>query len=292
MKHTEKYNDFLLQKAREDEAAGENDQAIEIYQELIEKLPSWSVPHYNLGLIYKYQSDWELSLQHNQKATELDPTDQAAIWNSGIAATALGKWRTARLAWKAFGIEMEISDEAINMEIGLTPVRINPNTDAEVVWCHRICPARTVIESIPFPESGKRYGDVLLNDGAPVGYRMVGERQLPVFNELQLLEKSTYKTYVADIKVVEESQMEQLVQMLNLNKIPNENWTTNTAVICKECSEGIPHEHKAGEPIEQEFTGVYWIGVAANDKQKVESILEEWGRMSKGEVVNFECLLE
>ena len=39
-------------------------------------------------------------------AAKLDPADEAAWWNTGIAATALGEWATARLAWQAFGIEL------------------------------------------------------------------------------------------------------------------------------------------------------------------------------------------
>jgi hypothetical protein len=47
------------------------------------------VPWFNLGLPYKRQRRWEVSLRFNRKATELAADDQAGWCNLGIAATAL-----------------------------------------------------------------------------------------------------------------------------------------------------------------------------------------------------------
>ncbi|HUE43483.1 MAG TPA: tetratricopeptide repeat protein [Candidatus Sulfotelmatobacter sp.] len=49
---------------------------------------NWSVPWYNLGLLTKYAGRWEESLHFNRRAVELNPSDEAACWNLGIAATA------------------------------------------------------------------------------------------------------------------------------------------------------------------------------------------------------------
>ncbi len=102
--------------------------------------PKWSVPWFNLGLLYKKQGQWAECLACNQHATQLQPNDKAAWWNLGIAATALGNWTVARQAWAAYGIELPTGAGPVEMKLGPTPIRLNPKTDGEVVWCLRIDP--------------------------------------------------------------------------------------------------------------------------------------------------------
>jgi tetratricopeptide (TPR) repeat protein len=109
------------------------------------------VPWYNLGLVRKHQRRWPESLSCNLRAAALDPTDEAAWWNAGIAATALGEWATARRAWAAFGIELPPDDGEITMRLGPTPIRLNADGNGEVVWCARI-DAETVIALIQYIE--------------------------------------------------------------------------------------------------------------------------------------------
>ena len=78
----------LLQQAIEFEEQGNAEQAIIFYNKIVEMAANWSVPYYNLGLLYKYQGDWELCYTNNLKALEFEPNDEAARWNLGIAATA------------------------------------------------------------------------------------------------------------------------------------------------------------------------------------------------------------
>lgn len=68
---------------------GKDVEAIELYLKAIALDPTKSESFYNIGLIYKYQNEWLLSLEHNQKAYGLAPDDEAARWNLAIAATAL-----------------------------------------------------------------------------------------------------------------------------------------------------------------------------------------------------------
>src|SRR5687768_3558739 len=82
-----------------------------------ELAPSWSVPWYNLGLVYKRQRRWQKALECNQRATKLDPADQAAWWNLGIAATAVGNWSEARRAWRAYGVDLPPGDTPPEMEL-------------------------------------------------------------------------------------------------------------------------------------------------------------------------------
>jgi hypothetical protein len=105
-------------------------------------------PSHPLGLVRKRQRRWTESLACNLRAAALDPTDEAAWWNAGIAATALGAWASARQAWAAFGIELPPGDGEITMRLGLTPIRLNPQSNDEVVWCTRVDPARAIIHNV------------------------------------------------------------------------------------------------------------------------------------------------
>ena len=80
------------------EEEGKVSEAEAMYRQAIDDAPQWSVPWYNLGLLYKRQRQWSDSLACNRRAVELDPSDAAAWWNLGIAATGLGDWPEARRA--------------------------------------------------------------------------------------------------------------------------------------------------------------------------------------------------
>lgn len=183
----------LHQEGQRLEELGEVDAAIDKYLSAIDCDPLKSESYYNIGLIYKYRGKWKESFEFNEKANEIDPTDEAARWNLAIAATALRNWTVARRAWKDNGLDLDDDSGPIEMDFGMTPVRLNPDDDGEVVWATRIDPVRARIESIPLPESGYRYFDIVLHDGAAVGYREVGEMEYPVFNALELFEKHHLK---------------------------------------------------------------------------------------------------
>lgn len=79
---------WLNERARKVSDSGKKDRARLLYRLATYADPRWSVPWYNRGLDAKYLGRWEESLQSNWKAVLLDPTDEAAWWNLGIAATA------------------------------------------------------------------------------------------------------------------------------------------------------------------------------------------------------------
>jgi tetratricopeptide (TPR) repeat protein len=268
--------DELFDKALELEEEGKNGEAMVLYEDIISKMPNWSTPYYNLGLICKYRGDWKKSFEYNLKATQLDPESEAAWWNLGIASTALKNWRMARTAWNNFGLNFEINDEEPTAGSWDAPIRINPEEEAEVVWAVRIDPARAIIKSIPLAKSGHRYGDMILNDGAPVGKRQVNGQEYSVFNELELLQKSNFKTFSVIIKVDEEYQLEKLFDLLSQYDLPYENWTETVQFICKQCSEGTPHEkHDRNLEISLQSDN-FNIAIASQNQEIVSELLIKW----------------
>ncbi len=260
-------------------AEGRIAEAEAMYRRAIDADPSWSVPHYNLGLLYKYAGRWGDSLASNRRAIELDPGDEGATWNLGIAATALGDWKTARHAWELCGIQIPAGEGPIFADYGLVPIRLDPNGRAEVVWARRIDPARARIANIPYPESGHRFGDVILHDGAAVGERRISGKTVPVFNALALVEASDYQTFVVWAPNAAPSAIHSLVELAAEDDCFVEDWSSSVRYICAKCSKGpAPPEHRhserePGQPVQP--------ALAARDLAEALRLAQSWSERER-----------
>jgi hypothetical protein len=267
--------DRLHEKAQKLCDSGMNEEALRVYEQALQLDPARSNTLYNMGLIHKYRGNWAESFELNAKAYELAPDDEAARWNWAIAATALRRWEVARRLWADNGINIEGQSGPIEMNFGLTPIRLNAESDGEVVWGRRIDPVRARIESVPFPESGFRYADIVLHDGAPVGYRMLNDSKRGVFNVLELFEPSAFSTYVVIINVGSEVQLQSVLGAAVELGVGAEDWTANIAILCKQCSEGTPHEHH-DTALETEWKDEHRIGVATDSERSFEELISKW----------------
>lgn len=265
-------NERQLQKAIEleeqDEAA-----AIKIYHQIIQDESTWSIPYYNLGLIYKYHGNWEKSFAYNLKATQLNQEDEAAWWNLGIASTALKKWEEAKRAWNKFGLDVEEKKGEVRMDIGPSPIRLK---NEEVVWAERICPARAIINNIPLQDSGYNYMDLVLNDGAPNGTRIYNEVEYAVFDVLEIFEKSNYQTYSIGANVNSKEDILVLREICHSLNLGFENWTNSINMISKQASEGIPYKNQDSDLKKEEIVDEYNLAIATISKEQLNKILNQW----------------
>ncbi|KQV47580.1 MULTISPECIES: tetratricopeptide repeat protein [unclassified Duganella] len=264
--------------------AGNDDLALQAYEEALRLNPDAAKTLYNIGLIYKYRNDWVKSFDYNQRAYALRPDDEASRWNLAIAATALRDWATVRQAWADNGIKLEGTEGPIDMDFGPTPVRLNPDGDGEVVWATRIDPVRAVLRNIPYPDSGFRCGDIVLHDGASVGKRESGGREYSVFNVLELFEASKLSTFCMEVQEATEQQMATLEAAFEAAGMPFEDWTSNVRTLCKACSEGVPHEHAEGEEEEPAWNPTRLVGVAAISYDEIAAILDKVPGMEQMEI--------
>lgn len=264
---------------------GRESEAIEMYAKAIALDPKKSESYYNVGLIYKYRGDWEQSLKYNKIANELDPESEAARWNLAIAATALRRWDIARSAWIQNGLELEGDSGPIDMDFGITPVRLNPDTAGEVVWATRIDPVRARLDSVPFPESGFRYGDIVLHDGAPVGTRNIGDREYSVFNVLQRFQPSEFETAVAVVEITKDDDLLQLDEILSTGSHIAEDWTGNVRILCKQCSEGAPHTHHDSE-VTKVWQSERRLGVAVCGGGNLPELFETWQKKTGARLIS------
>lgn len=258
--------------------AGFHSESIEKYIEAIALNPNCDSYYYNIGLIYKYRGDWEQSFQFNQKAYALNAESESARWNLAIAATALRRWDIAREAWADNGLSLDGDEGPINMNFGICPLRLNPEGSGEVVWGSRLDPVRARIDSIPFRESGFSHGDIVLHDGAPVGTRTFEGREYSVFNVLEKFEETEYVTDVFEVTVTSQEQLDALFKVLAKHQVVFEDWTSNVRTICRQCSEGKPHEHDdEGLGDGGDFQCEREIAVAFREGVDIDGVFAEWG---------------
>ena len=272
----------LDERAHQLKEEGQHAEAAELYRRACSIDPTWAVPFYNLGLLHKYQGEWSASLQANLRATELDASDQAAWWNLGIAATALGRWDMARKAWQGAGIDVPAGDGPIDFPCGQTPVRLDPEGEPEVVWCQRLDPVRARISNIPLGEFC--FGDVVLHDGAAVGYRKLEDREHPVFNFLELLEPSSFSTFAASITLGEagDASIEELCRLADERGLAAEDWTSSAYMLCKACSEGLPHERHEHTRLPRPANEPHNVALAARSQAEAEALLRDWRAQTPG----------
>lgn len=246
--------------------------------------PTWESPWFNLGVIYKWRARWPDARRCIERTLELETGNrEGALWNRGIVATALGDWEVARKAWRSYGIKIPDGTGPIDGNFGMTPVRMRVE-GSEVVWCDRIDPARAIVRSIPLPESGRRFGDLLLHDGAPNGYRLLDGKECAVFDELELIAASEFHTYAFDVRSPSEAATRSLLDAFDGAELSAEDWTDSVRLICKQCSEGHPHEHAHHENEERaEWAETRMVGVASRDRASIVGVLERWARGGIGD---------
>lgn len=271
----------LHEEGQELSSSGNDDEALRRYHQALNLEPDRPHTLYNIGLIYKYRREWRESFDYNLRAYQLRPDDEATKWNLAIAATALRDWDTARQMWRVCGIAIDGESGPITANFGWAPVRLNPDSNGEVVWGTRIDPVRTILKNVPLPDSGFRYRDMVLNDGAPVGTRISQGREYDVFNVLELFEPSHWSTYRVIVDTVTPEVLTALDTLAENFGLGFEDWTSSVRSLCRACSEGTPHEHT------ESMSG--WIprrriGLSATERHTIDELLRTWTNQTGGRV--------
>lgn len=254
--------------------AGRLDAAANAFARLFAIDPSYAPYAYMLGLAHKYRFDWAASLAANLRSQALrDTLDEASVWNAGIAATALGDDAEARRQWARVGIRLpEVPGDAA---FGDACARLNPWADGEVVWIRRLGPCHGRVLSVPLPESGWRHGDIVLHDGASTGRRRdAGGHEVPVFNAMQRLARSPFRTFSVFVAAPSAARLAPLLTAGAAGIGHVEDWTGSVATLCRRCSYGLPHVHH-----DADATG--WrdqrtLGIAAEDRAALDAMLATW----------------
>jgi hypothetical protein len=233
--------------------------------------PRAGVWWYDAALAHKFLRNWAKAYELGREAAaraERDSQDPA-FWNLGIAATIMEDWATARDAWRGYGLTVPDGDGEIMADFGVTPVRLNADRGGgEVVWARRLCPTRAQVLNVPTPESGRRFGEVVVHDGAPNGHREVGGRTYSVFDELLLFRTSELPTSSVTVTAHRED-VRALAELFDEQGYAAEP-LSGVHLICACCSEGNvtqnPDHVVGGEQV---------VNVAA-PVAEIPALLERW----------------
>ena len=245
------------------------------FDALLQQEPDDADYHYMRGLAHKYMLDWPTSLRHNLRAIELaDEKSQAPYWNAAIAATGLGDWPEARKLWAACGIKIPEGEGPIEDDYGIAVVRLNPWHGGETVFARRIDPARARLLNVPLQESGHRFGDIVLHDGAATGHRFDGQREVPVFNELSRLVASDFQTFVVFVRCESSEDLRTLLEATAPGIGYSEDWTQTVRHYCLRCSYGAPHRHDMDQ--DTDWQPERNLGIASQSRKSVEKLLGDW----------------
>jgi tetratricopeptide (TPR) repeat protein len=254
---------------------GRLDEAGELYQELTRApdAPAWV--WFNYGLVHKLRHAWEPARHGFRRAAEIDPSNFEAKFNLGVVATGLRDWTTARWAWRGLEFDVEGTDGPPDGNFGSAPIRLNATEDGggEVVWGRRIDPCRARLLSVPTPESGHRWGDLVLHDVVPRGERMLNGQAVAVFDELERMDPSSVPTFSADLIWPEPADADALVALLDDRGLGGENWTESIHPICKECSLAPAHVHEGEDRAEVRRAGTWGL---AGSRSSIEAVLGAW----------------
>lgn len=289
--------------------AGDLEAVRRLQAERIEREPDDFWPWFEAGLTAKAQHDWEECARLNAEASARIGTVAAkegfdgsnpGAWNRGIALTALGRWQEARQAWADYGLETGEGDGEIRMDWGLIPIRLNPDETTlafakppledpratpEVIWCARLSPAHVEVVNVPTPETGHRFGDVLLVDGVPSGERHLGDEVVPVFDELAVLRKSDQPTSQA-VLAADDEALDALAEEALARDLGLDDWS-RIRILCSACSRGLPssgHEHP-----QEVGDGTRRVGLGG-PPDALRALLADWAAEDGREVISFEVV--
>jgi hypothetical protein len=214
-------------RAQRHESRGADVLACSLYTEAALRDPEWAEPMVAAALNLRDRGQYAAMLTACEAALVREPKHGFALWNLGLAATATGNWRRARQAWRRYGLEVAESDAPIHGFFGIAALRLHgPGEHHEDVWVRRICPVRAVIENVPYPESGYRYGDIVLLDGVPDGEVMREHHSVPVFNVLATLAPAAHGTFECAVDLLDPEAWSDLKDLAESRALAVETWPT------------------------------------------------------------------
>ncbi|MGN9808487.1 hypothetical protein ACTMSW_03910 [Micromonospora sp. BQ11] len=231
-------------------------------------LPPSGTWWYDAALAYKFLRNWAKAYELGREAAARANrgAEDPAFWNLGIAATIMEDWPTARDAWQGYGLPVPDGDGEVLADFGATPVRL---VNGEVVWAQRLCPTRARVLNVPTPESGRRFGEVVVHDGTPNGERTVDGRTFPVFDELLLFRASDLPTTTVEVVVEESEDVLALAEFFDERGYAAEP-ASGVRTICACCSEGSVSQNR-----NHQVAGGQRVYVAAPSGE-VAGLLDAW----------------
>lgn len=288
--HEEHSNvEHLYRQVVEYDRRGDVYNAVKLCKRLVKLAPDWSAPFAFLGRMYRSRQEWKPTFHYCLRAVEHNPFDENLWETLGLSATAIGEWETARYAWNQLGFHFKKSDEELDLDLGVVPVRLNPFTQPEIVAVRRIDPVRATIESIPQPSSGRRYKDLILMESKPNARLFHQNKKLPVHDELQLLKQSPWRTFTTLLHTDSLRDVDTLANLCLEAGLGFDNWSNASRFFQPNLHEKVSEyfDHSIFGKLERNN---FLVAIAARDAHAVTAILKNWEVITLKKYDEPECL--
>jgi hypothetical protein len=184
--------------------------ALEAMQESLRLRPEDGWRWFQLGLIHKWRGRWNEGVEANRRARELGAESQGVLWNLAICAMGAGFYPLAASVMKELGMKGEVGEDGIftgsfdpvqvrisSLGEGIDPAVhvVGAEPDFEYIWIERHSLVHGTILNATIHDMPADFGDVVLFDGAAVGYRDDGTTRVPRFPLLQKLRSGAVRRY-------------------------------------------------------------------------------------------------
>lgn len=271
----------LFRAAYDYEQIGDVYNAVKLYRKTIRVSPNFAPSYYQLCKIYKSRKEWKPTLHYGLKTLELTQQYNDKVWNLvALAAVALNRHQVLR---RALPHVSPISKR----NTSILPIRINTPYWQEVVWAKPIHPLKAQIVSIPHPDSGRKFGEIVLYDYKANGYRVVETTQYPIHDELQLLKRSFYTTYSLLIPKESSDKLDKLEELCSAENMGFEIWSNlnlHRKLPSKRREEY--YDHALGSEAKEEFL---LIALAARSPKLLLQTLKTWRIITLVDYFNLEA---
>lgn len=269
----------LFEEAKRYQQLGDVYHAVKLFKRIVKLSPEWVAPYLELGRIYQSRREWKPAFHYFKKTVAFVPDQREAWWSLGIAATALKKDRIARSVWAKFGVqELPRTGEGL---------RLSYNGSFEILWMLAQDPAKGHILSIPHPDSGFRYRDVVLYERKAVGYHVVEQRRIPVYQELGVFKRSPYQTFSCLLHHPNPEQIKQLERLCLEAKLGFEVWSNAARSMVLNNPKAFPEYYSRPilppeTPSDDTPDDHALIAIAALHEAEVLHILDAWQIIALG----------
>ncbi|MBK7873090.1 MAG: hypothetical protein IPJ74_21675 [Saprospiraceae bacterium] len=145
-----------------------------------------------------------------------------------------------------------------------------------------IDPVRAVIESIPSPGSERRFRDVVLIDGVVAGYHVAKQKKYPVYEELGVFKRSSYRTFSCQIYIQQADDLLSLEKLCQETDLGFENWSNVARAFAPRFEHTLPEYYGKDIMPSIEHLQALHIAIAAPTLQEAETVLRSWQVISLG----------
>lgn len=275
----------LFEEARRYEELGDVYHATKLYKRVIKLAPDWVDAYAALGSIYFWRKEWKPCFHYCKKAVAIQPDLRDSWWQLGMAAYALKKPRLARSVWAKFGM----------LEIARQPegLRLVYNNTFEILWMQAVNASAARIMSIPHPDSGFRFRDLVLYNRQLIGHHIVAQKRVPVYDEMGVFKRSPYDTYSCLIHHVTEEQIKQLEKLCYDARLGFEVWSNAARGMVVDNPQAFPEFYgRSILPSEESTENLHehaLIAIAAIHQAEVIHVLDAWQVIALGQYSDLRC---